>query len=107
MFVTIQPHDCTVNGSRVSKTSPAWLGLDLANAELRETSWMMEFVSKGRDVPNDHHLSVPFSFPGDDPSKYEGCRYRVRPIRKRDKFVLVDGLWMLDAYVPKRRRHNR
>lgn len=104
MIVPIQPDNCTVNGRRLKAHSPAWRGLVMAKAELRETSSLMELVCAGQNVPADHHLSVPFCDPGEKSEDYEGQKSRVRPSRKCDRFVLVDGVWMLDRHNPKPRK---
>ena len=66
----------TVNGSRVTSKSPAWLGLDMSKAEPRQQSTMMLFAV-GAHAPIDVHLSVPFQHPDDTVD--HGCFYRVRP----------------------------
>ena len=72
----VSPKTITVNGSRVTAKHPAWLGLDMINAEPRQQSSLMLFAV-GSDTPIDVHLRVPFQHPDDTVDS--GCFYRVRP----------------------------
>jgi hypothetical protein len=107
VILPITPDVVEVMGSRWTYKTEAWHGLDFARAELRETSTLMEWVCSGKNVPKDYHLRTPFLHPRDVGLGWDfaGCWYRVRPRRKRDKFVMVDGAWMLDRHEPKRRIH--
>ena len=81
----------TINGYRARDDSPAWLGLYLDLAELQ-------------DHEEDHRLRVPWIHPQDGPwDENVGCFYRVRPRRKRDRFVRVGGTWMVARDAAKRR----
>lgn len=93
----VAPSNCTVNGSRVRASSPAWKGLlfDHPRTIVRTRSTMMQAVA-GPDAPYDLHLDVPFLHPEDAAAgrKWEDdeCFYRVRPIVQRG-----DRLWVRES----------
>lgn len=85
-----------VLGSRWPAKDIIWAGFLWEKAELRETSTLMEFVCAGKNVPQDHHLSVPWAHP-DDPPWDDDAWYRVRPKDGRYRFVLAcNGAWVLE-----------
>lgn len=96
----VSADNCTINGYRAKATSAAWIGLDLARAEILRQSTLMLCVF-GKDAPYDLHLNVPWMHPedrekhADNPDSW--CYYRVRPKRKRGArfFRAEDGMWML------------
>lgn len=92
----VSPETVTVLGYRVKADSPAWLGLDLSRAILREQN-TLELVLFGKDAaPPDHHLDVPWCHPQDQPHGWrDGCMYRVRPRRKAWRFVKEGDEWRL------------
>lgn len=94
-LLPVSPATVTVLGHRVTPTSPAWLGLDLSRAILREQNTLEMFLF-GAKAPPDHHLDVPWCHPTDQPHGWnDGAMYRVRPRRKGWRFVQVGGEWMV------------
>lgn len=85
-FSEVSPLTCTVNGYRYKAATPAWEGLDMSKAELREVSICGE----------DHHLRVPWWHPADGlhPTPPE-CWYRVRPRLSSRRFIHIGGAWRL------------
>lgn len=82
----VGPETVSVNGCRVRAGDPAWAGLDLAKAVLRQTSiW-------GKDP----HLDAPWCHPSDQPHGWKhGIRYRVRPRWRTHRFEKrEDGWWV-------------
>jgi hypothetical protein len=93
----VSPKTVTVLGYRVKATDPAWLGLDLSRAILREQSTAGMFLL-GPDAPPDHHLDVPWCHPNDQPGGWrDGLKYRVRPRRKAWRFVKEGDEWRLST----------
>ena len=77
----VSPEVVTVLGNKVRETSPAWRGLDFANAELRTQTTIMIHIVGPDEAPRDVHLNVPWCHPDDqtgNPDDFD-CRYRVRP----------------------------
>ena len=90
----IGPKTVTVNGGRWTAKSN-WRGLYLDRAELLHKSLWNALGMPG----DDYHLRVPWLHPddahyADDPDSW--AFYRVRPKRDRDRFVRVDGVWMVE-----------
>ena len=96
LLLPVDATTCTVNGYRYRQTEPAWTGLALSRAELRDQASIMVWIA-GADAPYDLHLSVPWQHPDDGPwTPQTGCWYRVRPKREKGAaFVRVDGVWWL------------
>lgn len=106
--VPVSHETVTVLGSRVKANSPAWTGLDLANAEPRVQSSLMLTVIGPGEAPLDIHLNVPWCHPDDrtgSPDDFD-CRYRVRPRMEAGKrwkgkkvvavaFERWDGKWWI------------
>ena len=82
----IGPDAVTVLGSHWSAEQP-WSGLDFTRAELR-TNY------------NDYRLRVPWLHPEDKARgmtwEDDGSFYAVRPKLARDRFVQVEGVWMVE-----------
>jgi hypothetical protein len=80
----VAPETIRVNGDFVRAQDPAWSGLDLARAMLRDRSiW-----------GDDHHLDTPWCHPSDQPHGWEdGIRYRVRPRWRSHRFEKRDDGW--------------
>jgi hypothetical protein len=91
----IDHRNVTVNGSAWRKSDP-WNGLDFSRAVVRERSTLMVAVVGTADAPPDHHLDVPWCHPDDQPQGWkDGCWYRVRPRKKRMRFVKDGDEWKL------------
>lgn len=76
----VSPETVTVLGNRVKKSSPAWRGLDLENADLATQATIMLVICGPDEAPPDLHLRVPWWHPDDGPAPSPPeMYYRVRP----------------------------
>jgi len=92
----IGPDTVTVDGSRW-EPGPAWDGFGWHLAKPRKHS-----IWSALDLcDDDPHLLVPWRHADDQRVRWENCgRYRLRVRKPWDRFVCVDGTWMVER-LPK------
>jgi hypothetical protein len=94
-YLELSPATVTVNGHRCTEADPAWTGLDLPRAILRDEN-TLEMALFGTGASPDHHLDVPWCHPLDQPHGWrDGIRYRVRPRKPGWRFEMRSGRWLL------------